>query len=243
MGIFDRMSKVISSNVNTLLDKAEDPKKSVDLMIEQMHDQLRKGRQDVVSAVAAEKQLRTKIQELDDEVAKWQRRAELAMKASDEPLAREALLQKNRVVSERDRAEALRAQQRGIALRMKDDLERADAKLKELEARKGTIVAQYMQARAGGGAQGLGANAPAGSTAFDDFQRMEEKIERADLETEAMREVQDALDPGKARGGMSRDEVEAQFEKLESGTGAASNADAAIDDELNRLRTKVRIGQ
>ncbi len=91
MGIFDRMGKVISSNVNSLLDKAEDPKKSVDLLIEEMGDQIRKGRQEVVSAIAAEKQLKQKVAELDGQIDKWQHRAELAVKAQDEALAREAL--------------------------------------------------------------------------------------------------------------------------------------------------------
>ena len=53
--------------------------------------------------------LRKKVDDLDAEVEKWERRAELALKADDEKLAREALVQKKRVVGERDRAEAMRA--------------------------------------------------------------------------------------------------------------------------------------
>ena len=55
MGIFDRMGKVISSNVNNLLDKAEDDKKLLELNLEEMDEQLKRGRQEVISAVAAEK--------------------------------------------------------------------------------------------------------------------------------------------------------------------------------------------
>ena len=91
MGIFDRFSKVISSNMNALLDKAEDPRKSVELLIEEMREQIRRGRQEVVSAVAAEKRLRAKVKELDDQIEKWGRRAELAVKAGDESLAREGV--------------------------------------------------------------------------------------------------------------------------------------------------------
>src|SRR5262245_56112923 len=112
MGIFDRMGRVISSNVNSLLDKAEDPKKSIDLLLEEMKEQVRAGKKEIVEGLAAEKMLRKKVDELDVEVEKWERRAELALKADDEKLAREALVQKKRAVGERDRAEALRAEQR-----------------------------------------------------------------------------------------------------------------------------------
>ncbi len=117
MGIFDRMGKVISSNVNAPLDKAEDPKKSVDLIDEEMKDQIRAARKELVEAVAAEKVLRKKVDEIDADTQKWERRAELALKAGDESLAREALVQKKRIVGDRDRAEAVRAEQRAAARR------------------------------------------------------------------------------------------------------------------------------
>lgn len=246
MGIFDRMGKVISSNVNALLDKAEDPHKSIELLVDEMREQVRKGKQEVVGALAAEKQLRQRVVELDEQVAKWQQRAELAITNSDETLAREALVQKKRLAVERDQAEARRAQQQGIAFRMKDELARAEVKLKDLSARKGTIAARYEQARAGGGTEALGAKGT-GPTPFDDMRRIEEKLERQETEAEAMKEARDALDPGTSRGGMSSDELEAKFAELEatargsSGTGAGADAD--IEEELKSLKKKVRVGQ
>ena len=65
MGIFDRMGKVISSNFNSLLDKAEDDKKILELNVEEMGDQLKAARQEVISAIAAEKQLKKKAEDLD----------------------------------------------------------------------------------------------------------------------------------------------------------------------------------
>src|SRR6188474_875788 len=107
MGIFDRMGRVISSNFNALLDKVEDPKKSIELTLDEMRQQVKAARQEVVRSVAAEKQLRKKVEELDVEVDKWSRRAELAVEHGDDQLAREALVQKRRCLGERDRAEAL----------------------------------------------------------------------------------------------------------------------------------------
>ena len=144
MGIFDRMGRVISSNFNALLDKADDPKKSIEQTLLEMKEQVRAGRQEVVRAVAAEKQLRQKTGELDAEVEKWSKRAELAVQHDDDDLAREALMQKKRVTAERDRAEALRAEQRGAALEMKAELERMEQKLEEIQAKKSTIIAQVL---------------------------------------------------------------------------------------------------
>jgi phage shock protein A len=239
MGIFDRMGKVISSNVNALLDKAEDPKKSVDLIVEEMKDQIRAARKELVEAVAAEKVLRKKVDELDADTEKWERRAELALKAGDEALAREALVQKKRVVGERDRAEALRAEQRAAALNMKRELERMEAKQQEFEARKGTLAAQMKQAKAGGGAEGLGARG-AGTGAFAEFRRMEDKIEGQVAEVAAAREVDDAL----RQGGMSDADLESKFAQLEGGGGKSGDkpGGSEIDDELAALKKKVRIG-
>src|SRR5437764_10150016 len=126
MGIFDRMGKVISSNVNNLLDKAEDDKKLLELTLEEMDEQLKRARQEVIQAVAAEKQLRKKADDLRDEQAKWEKRAELALKTGDEALAREALKQKKRVTGEVEATEKARESARDTALEMKAELERME---------------------------------------------------------------------------------------------------------------------
>jgi phage shock protein A len=64
MGIFDRMGKVISSNFNGLVDGLQDPRKSVEQTLLEMQEQIRAARREVVSAVAAEKQLRGILEEL-----------------------------------------------------------------------------------------------------------------------------------------------------------------------------------
>jgi phage shock protein A len=238
MGIFDRMGKVISSNMNALLDKAEDPKKNIDLIVEEMKDQIRQARKELVEAVAAEKVLRKKVEDLDAEVEKWERRAELALKVNDEKLAREALVQKKRVVTERDRAEALRAEQRATVLTMKTELDRIETKQKELEVKKGTIAAQVKQARAGGGSEGLGAKSPGG--AFAEFRRMEDQIDGQVAEVAAHRELDDALREGR----MDSDELESKFAQLEGGGGGGSSdkpGGPEIDDELAALKKKIRI--
>ena len=238
MGIFDRMGKVISSNVNSLLDKAEDDKKLLELNLEEMGEQLKSGRQDVITAVAAEKQLRKKAEDLKTEVDKWEKRAELALKSEDEALAREALRQKKRAETEADGAEKARIEQRDTAVKMKEELERMEQKLEELKMRKGTIAARAQQARSGGGAESLGAKSS--SSAFDNFRRMEEKIEGREQEGLAMAEVEEALGNGE-----SKRDLEAKFRDLERGiSGGGSGGtkkDADVEDELAALKKRIRV--
>jgi phage shock protein A len=241
MGLFSRVAQVMSSNFNALLDKAEDPRKSLDLTLQEMRDQIHAARKEVVTGVGSEKQLRKKVEELDQEVDKWTSRAELAVRSNDDSLAREALLQKRRAVAERDRAEAMRGEQRASALEMKEALERMERKVKELELRKGTIATRVEQAKAGGGVEALGRHG-SGPGAFDEFRRMEDKIETAEHTVLALGEVESLLD-NRGPSGLSPAEVEAKFRVLESGVAAspASPAKSEVEDELQALKKKVRI--
>jgi phage shock protein A len=242
MGILARVAQVMSANFNALIDKAEDPRKSLDQTLLEMREQIILARKEVVSSVGSEKQLKKKVEALDQEVEKWDGRAELAVRNNDDALAREALLQKRRVVGERDRAEAERGEQRGNALEMKDALERMERKVKELELRKGTIATRVQQAKAGGGVESLGKTG-SGPSAFDEFRRMEEGVENAEHTLVAQGEVDAVLD-GRGPGGMSPSEVEAKFRALESGStpGPGTPPKAEVDDELQALKRKVRVG-
>jgi phage shock protein A len=237
MGIFDRMGRVISSNFNALLDGAEDPKKSIELTLKEMGDQIRAARQEVVRGVAAGKQLRNKVDDLDTQVKKWEQRAELAVKHSDDSLAREALKQKKRLAGERDRAEALRAEQRGAALEMKRELERMEQKLEEFKARTNTIVAKAEQART---TEGEVVGAP-GGRAFSEFRRMEDQIEGVEAAVQAQREVDEVLS-GRGPGGLTPDEVEAKFRRLEGEQGGEEGEEMSdVDEELTALKKRIRI--
>jgi phage shock protein A len=237
MGIFDRMGKVIQSNLNSLLDRAEDDKKLVSLNLDEMDVQIKAGHKEVIQAVAAEKQLAKKVDELRADADRWDKRAELALKSGDEALAREALKQKKRVQGEADAADKARGEQRDVALRMKEELERMKEKLAELKLRKGTIVARAQQARGGATSEQLGSKG--GASAFDNFRRMEEKIEGREAEGLAMAEVDEAL--GK---GQKSEDLEAKFRELErqvGGKGEGAGKPSEIDDELAALKKRIRV--
>jgi phage shock protein A len=234
MGIFDRMGKVIQSNLNALLDKAEDDRKLLNLNLDEMDEQIKAGHQELVQAVAAEKQLAKKCEDLQTEVAKWDKRAELALKSGDEELAREALKQKKRTTIELDTVDKARVQQRGAALNMKEELERMKQKLAELKLRKPTIVARAGRAKSGAGAEQLGAKGT--TSAFENFRRMEEKIEGREAESAAMAEVDDALK------GEKSEDLEAKFRDLERQVGGeAGGPTGDVDAELAALKKRIRV--
>lgn len=238
MGLFDRMGRVVSSNFNALLDQIEDPSKSVNDLVEGMREQLRAGRRQVVESVAADKQLARRVETLDAQVERWRQRAELAVRAGDDGLARGALLKKRQLVAERDRAEALRAEQRACASQMKAEVDRMGQRLSEVEARKSTIAVQLGHARAGGGAEALGRKS-SGVTPFDELRRFEGQIEGVEWALEAQREVDAEL--GRGAQELSETELEGKFLELERRGTPPDGETAALDDELLALKRRVRV--
>ncbi|MBL8721615.1 MAG: PspA/IM30 family protein [Myxococcales bacterium] len=231
MGIFDRAKRAISSNVNSMLDKAEDTRKIVDLTIEEMKEHIARAKQDVIGSVAAEKQLRKQCDELRTQMEKWEQRAVLAVKAGDDALAREALKQKSRLSAELASAEKQREAQLGLALEQRSRLQEMELKVKEVSAKKGTIVAKAEIAKAGGGSEALGAKP--GSNAFEEFRKMEEKIDEQDAHAQALRELDDDA--------IKDAELESKFRRLEASGVTPEGGPSAVDDELAALKKRVRV--
>ncbi len=91
MGIFNRLNRVIKSNLNALIDQAEDPDKMLAQTVEDMKSALRRARKELVEAMGSAKRLEKKEQALEQEAADWESKAVLALEQGDDDLAREAL--------------------------------------------------------------------------------------------------------------------------------------------------------
>jgi phage shock protein A len=146
MGIFTRFSDIVNSNINAILDKAEDPEKIVRLMIQEMEDTLVEVRSAAARSIADKKDLNRKIEKLDNEKEDWDDKAELAMRKGREDLAKAALVEKSRVTSA---VEVLKedyvAVDEGLA-KLNEDIARLEAKLEDAKARQKALLARHKTA-------------------------------------------------------------------------------------------------
>jgi phage shock protein A len=146
MGIFTRFSDIVNSNINAILDKAEDPEKIVRLMIQEMEDTLVEVRSAAARSIADKKDLNRKIEALEDERKDWDDKAELALRKGREDLAKAALVEKSRVVSA---VEAFKqdyeAVDEGLS-KLNEDIARLEAKLEDAKARQKALLARHKTA-------------------------------------------------------------------------------------------------
>ena len=146
MGIFTRFSDIVNSNINAILDKAEDPEKIVRLMIQEMEDTLVEVRSAAARSIADKKDLNRKLETLEREIREWDNKAELAMRKGREDLAKAALVEKSRVsaASELVRADYV-AIDEGLG-KLNEDISRLESKLMDAKARQKSLLARHKTA-------------------------------------------------------------------------------------------------
>lgn len=217
MSIFDRLGRLFKSNVNDMIDKAEDPEKMLKQIIEELNQDLLQVKTQVAASIATEKQLYTKYQQFQTESEKWEQKASLALDKGDEGLAREAMQRK---VTSQQTADGFRQQweeqKKSVSL-LKDNLTKLESKISEAQTKKDLLIARHRRANAEERIQQTLSKSGSNS-ALGAFERMEAKV----LEKESS---------AAAYGELAGDSLEARFDAL--GTGGA-----AVDDALAQLKAK-----
>lgn len=146
MGIFSRFRDIVNSNINVMLDKAEDPEKLIRLMIQEMEDTLVEVRSAAARSIADKKDLNRKLESLDRELGDWEEKAELAVRKGREDLAKAALVEKSRVASA---AEFLKqdylAVDEGLS-KLNEDIAKLEGKLEDAKARQKALLARHKTA-------------------------------------------------------------------------------------------------
>lgn len=217
MGIFSRLGDIINSNLNAMLDRAEEPEKIVRLIIQEMEDTLVEVRSAAARAIAEKKELGRRIEHLEAAQADWQRKAELAIEKGREDLAKGALLAK----SEAAATVALMQKEMGLIddtlAKTNDDLARLDAKLAEAKAKQKSFEVRHNAAR-----DQFRIRTQLHDGRIDDAMTRYEHIER---KLDRMEGQVEAFDMGK------RKSLHEEFAELE--------AETAISAELEALKARM----
>jgi phage shock protein A len=218
MGIFSRLSDIVNSNINSLLDHAEDPEKIIRLMVQEMEETLVEVRSSAARAIAEQKDIARKLKRVDDAQSEWQRKAELALTKGRDDLARGALTEKAKLA---DLSEHLKEEQDALKSALEhheQDIIKLEAKLNEAKAKKAALQARHQTAS---NRLRVRQNIYDGriEDAFMRFDKVEARLDRMEGEVEA-------YDLGRGK------TLEEEFDDLAS--------DEAVEQELEALKSKVK---
>jgi phage shock protein A len=215
MGIFSRITDIINSNLNSILDKAEDPEKMVRLIIQEMEEALVEVRSTSARAIADRKEVIRRQGWLSGEAAEWERKAEVAIGKGRDDLAKGALVERNKA---RESCELL---DRDLEIlddtlaKLNGDIGALQAKIKDAKARQSTIILRGKAAQSR-----LGARRRLADHSIDDAMQRFETYER------------------------KMDDLEGQLESYDLGQKTLSEeiaeleTDDRINEELKALKAK-----
>jgi phage shock protein A len=221
-GLFTRMRRAISSTVDSAMDSVTDPGHELALMLDDLGAEIKKAEGDLKQAMVERKVLERRIEETEKKEQGWVARAEQAIKLGDETLARAALERKVEIGQERSELQTALVEQTKLVEDMRDHIVASKKKLKALNLRRGTLMAQARAAK-----QGQSSAAGVGVAQTSRLDEIEGKI----AALEAMNEVHSELS------GTTAEElrIDAELRKLE-GT-------SELDAELAALKAKLNVDQ
>jgi phage shock protein A len=218
MGIFSRMTDIINSNINAMLDKAEDPEKIVRLIIQEMEDTLVEVRSAAARTIADRKTLGRKTAALESDLAEWERKAELAVEKGREDLARAALVERSRVQEALDTHQHQLEQLDESLTKLNEDIAKLQAKLADAKQRQKALTARHSSAT-----HRLRVRSRLYDERIDDalarFEGYEQKMDHLEGRVEA-------YEVGREKS------LDQQFAELEG--------DGAVDKELEALKARLR---
>jgi phage shock protein A len=218
--IFKRISDVLAANLNDLIDRVEDSERMVKQIIREMEDNIRIAEEGVIDAMASEKQLQKDLEHHRHQATTWRQRAEEALRADKEDLARAALTRKkehDQIITTLEPAwEA--AQQ--TSAQLKAQLQALEAKLEEARRKRSTLVARQRAVEAREYLDQTMTSLQAGFDASDTFTRMADRVSEMEAKIAARAELR-----------RDKTRLEREFRDLEVAK--------EVENELATLRKKM----
>ncbi|HXH14219.1 MAG TPA: PspA/IM30 family protein [Alphaproteobacteria bacterium] len=222
MGLLDRVATVIKSNLNYLINKAENPEKMLDQILLQMREQLVEAKREVAVAIADEKRLGAQLEAELEQVREWERRAMLAVQKNDDELAREALRRKadheKIAIGYKQQWDAQKASTENL----KNALRALSQKIEEAARKKNLLIARQKRAEAQKHIHEV-MTGLSDTSAFEAFDRMATKVEQIEAQASASVEITQEL---------SGDTLEQRFRALEGSSD--------VDQELLALKARMQ---
>ncbi|QIB64459.1 phage shock protein PspA [Kineobactrum salinum] len=185
MGIFSRMTDIINSNINSLLDQAEDPQKMIRLIIQEMEDTLVEVRSSSAKVLADRKAAARRLEQVQEDAASWERKARLALGKGREDLARAALQEKQAIEDEVEAvAQELKATDEHIA-QLAHEIAQLQQKLGDAKARQQAMLmrSQTVESRIKVKRQ---VQREALDSAFQRFEHFERRMDNLESQLESM---------------------------------------------------------
>jgi phage shock protein A len=214
MYIFTRFRDIVHSNINAMLDQAEDPEKMIRLIIQEMEETEIEIKASCAGTMATRKTADRELQNRQRQASEWDKRARLAVEKGREDLAREALIQKHQALEGSAAAESEIAQLEEIIAKYRGEISQLEEKLIGAREKQRVLAQRHLQARQRTKAQEQIRKADS-HLAIARLERFEQQIER--MEAEA-----DLVNYGK------KTSLEGQFLDLERSD--------QVEAELNDLR-------
>ena len=218
MPIFEKIRRIFNSNINDLLDRVEDPERVLNQLLEDMQHELKEVKIQVAAAIRDANRFEAQYKEHLESVEKWEKRAIVFIQNGDDVRAKEALRRKR---SFEDLAASFReqfeAQQESVSV-LKDGLATLEQKIEEAKRKRALLIARQRRAEAERTIHQT-VSGMSDSSAFNAFDRMQDRILDTEAEAEALSE-------------MRQSSLEDEFDKLDKKD--------EIDDELAKLKARLK---
>ncbi len=183
MGVFTRFRDIVSSNINAMLDKAEDPEKMLKLMVREIEDTLVEIKSACAGAMAAGKRIGSELEDAQSRAGIWEERAALAVSKGRDGLARDALVEKRRYTEKMEVLQRELREHQVLVAQYQDDMVQLEHKLGAAREKQRTLVQRHIHAQCQRQAQEEIQRID-NSEAVYKFEEFENRIERMEAEAD-----------------------------------------------------------